>query len=540
MNPPATALLVSAAGNQGSPRGLCLRSIRTMRFRALAIWLLLAVPALARSAENGMAASPSAFVRAQADRAMHWHAWNDATLAEARAANKSVYVFIGSPLSELTRATINQTLANAKTVAWLNENFFCIFVDADTQPEVAAYAQNFINTVKQLGGWPVHLWLTPELQPYDGANYLPPSEEWGKPGFLKTARSALEAWTLDPARARALAAEAMAMMRPPVLGDGPKIDLKARLDSAAVAWLATVDPKYGGFGDLPKQPEPELIRYHLARDPAARTAALNAARVLVTSAVRDPGDGGFYRRASDEEGREPYRQKTLVDQARIALALLDAAAAAKDDQLRAAAYGALDFALKELRNPDGTFAAALDGTLDENADQAQRPNFVRVGTATSGAHGLFIAALQQTGEKRFTAMATQLAGKLRQEFAGPGQTLAHIAGFPTAATATDYAAVALAFRSLGEYALADRLVARANGLFFDAAPGLYLASTAKLPAGIAIRAPTLRESPSAEVLALFAAVDGKSAILIRRGLLASIQYDELPPGDVLLALATAH
>lgn len=501
--------------------------------------LLLGVVASATvgSAAEPLRDAPSAFLRAQAASPIRWQPWNEATLAQARASGRSIYVFIGSPLSELTRATISQTFTSEKTVAWLNENFFCILVDADTQPEVAAYAQHYIVSVKQLRGSPVHLWLTSDLQPYDGANYLPPSEEWGKAGFLKAARNALDTWTLDPARARALAAEAISMMRLPPLGAETKADLKAKLDRSAAAWIATLDSKNGGFGTAPKQPEPELIRFLLAPDPAARAAALNHARALVAGAVRDPVDGGFYRRAIDEEWKEPYRQKTLADQARIALALLDAADAAKDDKLRAAAFGALDFALKELRQPDGSFAAALDGTREENVDPAKRPAFVRVGTATTGTQGLLIAALQRTGEKRFTTLAAQLSGRLRERLAASGYTLEHIANFPASATAADYAAVALAFRTLKDAATADRLLARANELFFDATVGSYMASPVKLPPGIAVRAPASGETPSAETLALLAGADEQTAAPLRRALLSAIEYDEQPPGDVLLSLS---
>jgi len=496
--------------------------MRIMRFRSLTPWLLLIWPVLARPAEGGVAASSSAFVRAQAGSAVHWHAWNDATLAEARTVNRSVYVFIGSPLSELTRATIGQTFSSAKTVAWLNENFFCIFVDADAQPDLAAFAQHYIRSIKQLQGSPVHLWLTPELQPYDGANYLPPSEEWGKPGFLKAARSALDNWTGNPARARALAKEALDLMRVPPLGAGPKIDVAAKLDAAAKAWIATIDPVNGGFGSAPKEPESELIRFLLARGAAGRDAALNAARALVKGAAHDPADGGFYRRTIDEAWKEPYYQKTLTDQARIALALCDAAEAGKDDTLRAAAIGALDFALTKLRYSDGTFAAALDGTLEETADPAKRPDFVRVGWASTGAQGLLIAALQRSGEKRLAAIAVQLAARL-----------------PAPRTAADYAATALVFRSLKDNEKADHFLARGNELFFDPATGRYMATPAKLPSGIALRVPAIGDIPSPETLALLAGVDAGTAALLRRALLAAVEYDEQPPGEVLLGLAAA-
>jgi len=494
----------------------------TRRFPVL---LLLVATALSAADKSPLTDAPTAFVRAQAASAVHWQPWNDAVLAQAKQQTKSVYVFVGSPLSELTRATINQTFTSEKTVAWLNENFFCIFVDADAQPEVAAYAQHFITSVKQLKGSPVHLWLTPELKPYDGANYLPPSEEWGKAGFLKAARAALDTWKMEPARARALAEEALSMMKLPPLAPGeakPEV-IKARLDKAAAAWIATIDAKNGGFGSAPKLPEPELIRFLLGRDKAAQDAALNAARALVAGALRDPVDGGFYRRCIDEEWKEPYFQKTLADQARIALALFEAADVAKDDKLRAAGIGALDFVLKELKNPDGTFAAAFDGTLEENPDPAKRPKFVKVGSASNGAQGLLIAAFERAGEKRFTALEVRLAEKLESA--------------PVRAAPVDPVATALAFRALKDDAIAGKRLAQANELYFDPVTGVYLASLAKLPPGIAMRAPASGDTPSAEVLALLVGVDQKTADLIRRNLLAAIEYDELPPGDVLLGLS---
>ena len=508
-----------------------------MLFRALMLGTTLVATAFAAD-KSPLTNAPTAFLRQQAVSAVHWQSWTDAVLAQAKQQPKSVYVFVGSPLSELTRATINQTFTSEKTVAWLNENFFCIFVDADAQPEVAVYAQHFIATVKQLKGSPVHLWLIPDtLQPYDGANYLPPSEEWGKPGYLKAARSALDTWKAEPARARALATEALSMMRLPPLAE-TKLALKAKLDAAAAAWIATIDAKNGGFGSAPKLPEPELIRFLLTRDQAAQAAALNAARALVAGAAHDPVDGGFYRRCIDEEWKEPYYQKTLIDQARIALALFEAADVAKDGKLRAAGVGALDFVLKELRNPDGTFAAALDGTLEENADPAKRPKFVRVGSASSAALAQLVVALHRSGEKRLMPLAEKLA----EEFPNLDKTrhhfvLAHSGESGSPPTASDLLSSILVMRAMKDKDGLNETLKLANLAYLDAGAGVYMASLTELPMGIAARAPASGDTPSAEVLALLAGVDEKTAALIRRNLLSQIEYDELPPGDVLLGLS---
>lgn len=502
--------------------------------RFLSIGATLALAAFAADS-SPLASSSSEFVRAQATSGVKWHLWNEASLTQAKASGKSVYVFIGSPLSELTRATINQTFTSEKTVAWLNENFFCLFVDADAQPDVAALGQHFINSVKQLRGQPVHLWLTPDtLQPYDGANYLPPSEEWGKPGFLKAARAALDTWTVDPARARALATEALDMMRLPPVDTSADIDVAAKLDAAAKAWMAAADPVNGGFGTAPKLPEPEVIRFLLARkDWKEKRAGLKASIALVSGALRDPVDGGFYRRCIDEAWKEPYFQKTLIDQVRIALTIHDAFyenarflasssnAAAEfpvdHDKLYNAAIGALDFVLKELRNPDGTYAAALDGTLEENSDPARRPKFVKVGTASPGTLALLALALHQLSNPQ----RHEEFSRLREQL-----TKSH----------PSHPAVALLLSNIKDSGANSRLE-RFNELYFDPSTGAYMATPAQLPPGIAARVPASGETPSAEVLALLAGVDAKTADLIRRNLMHQIEYDELPPGDILLGLS---
>jgi hypothetical protein len=329
------------------------------------------------------------------------------------------------------------------------------------------------------------------------------------------------------------------MMKLPPLDPKSKVDIAAKLEAATKAWVAAVDAKNGGFGTAPKLPEPELIRFLLKRDKAAQDAALNAARALVTGAAHDPVDGGFYRRCIDDEWKEPYFQKTLADQARIALALFEAADVAKDAKLRTAGIGALDFVLKELKNSDGTFAAALDGTLEENPDPAKRPKFVKVGSARLLTKALLVEAIYRSKEERLIKAMFRLPGDLDLAVM---PTL--VFGLPSTPTAADLLSVArvfrlntVAFRAIRDAEAPNRLLTQANEFYFDSKAGTYMATQVELPMGIAVRTPASGDTPSAEVLALLAGVDEKTADLIRRNLLSQIEYDEQPPGDVLLGLS---
>lgn len=461
---------------------------------------------------------------------VNWRNWDEAGLTAARSAGKSVYVFVASDLSELSRTSEREIFGRAETVEWLNANFTCLRVDADAQPEVAAYAQHFINSARQLKGWPVHLWLTPDLQPYEGANYLPPTEEWGRPGFLKSARGALEAWTQDPARVRAMAEEAIAQMSaPPPAASGP-IDLEARLAKATAAWVAAADLKHGGFGAAPKHPEPELIRFLLTRGPEAKLAAIAAARAIVNGGLRDQ-DGGFFRRTIDAEWREPYRQKLLVDQARIALALYDAADAAQDDSLRAAADGALRWVFAALQKGEG-FASGWDGTAGDGTV---------VGTAPTVAEGFLLAALARSRDAALQSERTARVKRWSSRIGEEPISLAHAAGSSESATPADLLALSLGLASRERADATARLAVlrlqrHAHVRYLDSRTGQFMASPSQLPAGIAVRVPALPDPFSVEALGLMAVGPLEE---VRRALLAAIEYDELPSGAVLLGLSAA-
>ncbi len=335
----------------------------------LALFLLLGPGAGLLAAPPSAGASP--FIRSHADSLVNWQPWGDAAFARAKQEQKPVFLFIGSFTSELSRAMRLQTFAHGATAALLNQNFVCVLVDRDEHPELVALYQSYLSEVKQLTGQPLNLWLTPELLPYEGAAYLPPTEEWGKSSFLKIAQQAGSAWTTDAAGCRARAAEAVTQLAAATKAMAPAISepdkSKGPLAAAAAAWRVGFDAVNGGFTEPPKNPEPELLRFLLRQSPADREAALVTLRALVASPLRDPLDGGFFRYAIDARWRLPYAQKNLADQARIALALLDAAAGDEAKVFAAAARGALDYALARLAQPDGTFAAAEDATGEEFA-----------------------------------------------------------------------------------------------------------------------------------------------------------------------------
>jgi hypothetical protein len=327
-------------------------------------------PALPAPAADRLRAEASAFLQASAGSPVDWMPWGGEAMARAQREQKPVFLFVGSFDSELAGSMRRQSFGNPKTAEWLNQHFVCVIVDREERPDVAALFHAYLENIKQLSGWPLSVWLTPDFVPFEGATYLSPSEDWGAPGFLKLASEVEAAWRTQPAACRKRAADAAAQLAPPARSD-PHVwspaKTQERLAAAAAAWRSSFDAERGGFGDPPKQLEPELLRFLLLQSPADRDVALKTLRALAGSAVRDPLDGGFFRYATDAAWRIPYPQKTLRDQARIALAYLDAAQGPDAQAFGLCARGALDFALGRLGRPDGTFAATQDATGEEFA-----------------------------------------------------------------------------------------------------------------------------------------------------------------------------
>ena len=323
--------------------------------------LIASVLAAAAAGASPLAGAPSAYVRAHADSPVQWLTWGEAAWRQAQAQNKPIYVVVGTFTHELARAMREQSFAREENATLLNEGFVCVVVDRDERPDLAAFLQAYVGTVKQMQGWPLNVWLTPELKPFEGATYLPPSDEWGKEGFPNAVRRVLTAWQTDPEAQRAKADEALALLDAPVQGATPPVDakaLRALITENLDGWMAAFDAEHGGFGDPPRRLEPELLRFLLQSDrPEARDAAVKTARSIVGSPLRDPLDGGFFRSAGDTAWQQPNLQKMLGDQARIALAL----GASGDKGIQPAATGALRYALS-LGGAAVGFSAAEDGT----------------------------------------------------------------------------------------------------------------------------------------------------------------------------------
>ncbi|HEU5079727.1 MAG TPA: DUF255 domain-containing protein [Opitutaceae bacterium] len=324
----------------------------------------------ASHAAEGLRDEGSFFLRQHHDDAITWSNWGDAAFARAKRENKPIYLYVGATTSELSRAMQKQSFVNPQIIAALNHDFVSVMVDRDARPDLAALAQSFLQANKQLTGWPANLWITPALKPYDGATYLPPSEEWGKEGILNVVKRLTEEWKNAPESVASKANEAVSNTQAAEYFElGPEFteaNVKPLLEKAATAWLERYDATRGGFGEAPRFAEPELLRFLLRTPGPARDAAVATLQAIDRGALHDPIDGGFFHRTIDAAWEFPSFQKLLGDQARLSEAFLDAAQLTKNPAFTQAAREALDYALTQLASPTGGYIHAVDATAEES------------------------------------------------------------------------------------------------------------------------------------------------------------------------------
>jgi hypothetical protein len=256
----------------------------------------------------------------------------------------------------------------------LNQHFISIKVDREERPDVDRVYMTFVQATTGSGGWPMSVWLTPELKPFYGGTYFPPSSRWGRPGFAEVLTELSRVWREERPRIleaaeglterlrSATEAEPLAPfeIRPPKPVAGVEA-LTEGVDQFGQAF----DRRNGGFGDAPKFPRPSelffLLREHArTKDEDVKAIALETLRAMALGGMRDHIGGGFHRYSVDAAWRVPHFEKMLYDQAQLTLAYLDAAQASGEGFYASIAEDTLAYIRRDMTDSEGGFYSAED------------------------------------------------------------------------------------------------------------------------------------------------------------------------------------
>ena len=317
---------------------------------------------------NRLSHEKSPYLLQHAHNPVDWYPWGPDAFQKARAENKPIFLSIGYSTCHWCHVMERESFENDDIAALLNRDYVAIKVDREERPDVDRVYMTFVQATTGSGGWPMSIWLTPELKPFFGGTYFPPENRYGHPGFASVLQQIASAWQTDREQIVESAREAVAQLRQHVAFEAaaalPSVD-SAVLDSGFYVFRRTFDRQLGGFGGAPKFPRPSvlqlLMRYHARTGSAeALDMALLTLREMAKGGMHDQIGGGFHRYSVDERWFVPHFEKMLYDQAQLAIAYLEAFQATGDASYAAVARRTLDYVLRDMTDPAGGFYSAED------------------------------------------------------------------------------------------------------------------------------------------------------------------------------------
>ncbi|MGH2871750.1 MAG: thioredoxin domain-containing protein, partial [Solirubrobacteraceae bacterium] len=306
---------------------------------------------------NRLAGESSAYLLQHAQNPVDWHPWGEEALAKARASGRPLLVSIGYSACHWCHVMERESFEDAAIAALMNERFVCVKVDREERPDVDAVCMEACQTLTGQGGWPLNAFLTPEQQPFWAGTYFPPQPRHGMPSWRNVLDAIHDAWTQRPEQVTEQGARLTAALGGAGrLATGPIAP--ALLDDAVANVRAIYDPVNGGFGRAPKFPQASLIEFLLAQ--GEREMSLTTLRAMATGGIFDQVGGGFARYSVDATWTVPHFEKMLYDNALLARAYLHGFQVSGEPLLRETCERTLDWALREMRAPDGGFHSSLD------------------------------------------------------------------------------------------------------------------------------------------------------------------------------------
>jgi hypothetical protein len=316
---------------------------------------------------NRLARERSPYLLQHAANPVDWHAWNDEAFVRARREDKPIFLSIGYSTCHWCHVMEHESFENDTIAEFLNEHFVSIKVDREERPDVDRVYMSFVQATTGQGGWPMTVFLTPDLKPFFGGTYFPPASRFGRPGFLDLLGELARVWKEDRPRVDEAATELTERLRAVATGAQAESEVgePAALDVAVAQFQAAFDRRLGGFGQAPKFPRPSellfLLREHArsGSQPALQMATATL-RAMAVGGMRDHVGGGFHRYSVDAEWRVPHFEKMLYDQAQLALAYLEAAQATGEEFYGAVAEDTLHYVLRDMTSPEGGFYSAED------------------------------------------------------------------------------------------------------------------------------------------------------------------------------------
>ena len=313
---------------------------------------------------NHLAGERSAYLRQHAENPVDWYPWGEEAFAKAKKENKPVFLSIGYATCHWCHVMARESFESPAAAEILNRSFVSVKLDREERPDVDAVYMEACMALNGSGGWPLTLILTPEGEPFFAGTYLPRENRGRQLGLIPLLQAVEAKWRRDPGSLKKTAGDLTTYLRQEAPAGESRLD--PELPRRAFEQLRSVyDGEYGGFGSAPKFPAPQnllfLLRYaHVSGEKEARRMAERSLQQMARGGIYDQIGGGFCRYATDREWLVPHFEKTLYDNALLALCYTEAWQEGRFALYRRVAEETLDYCLRELSTQGGSFCSGQD------------------------------------------------------------------------------------------------------------------------------------------------------------------------------------
>jgi uncharacterized protein len=323
---------------------------------------------------NRLIQEKSPYLLQHAGNPVDWYPWGPEAFERARREDKPIFLSIGYSTCHWCHVMERESFENEQIADILNRNFVPIKVDREERPDVDRIYMQFVQASTGGGGWPMSVWLTPDLKPFFGGTYFPPDNRYGRPGFASVLEQLASAWRDQKAQIVQSSVDVVEQLEgfARVASGDARVEDASVLESGFFQFRRAFDSRLGGFGQAPKFPRPAVLNFLLryayhtgGREPAEM--ALVTLREMAKGGMHDQLGGGFHRYSVDDRWFVPHFEKMLYDQAQLAISYLEGYQVSGDESLAAAARDVFDYVLRDMTDKDGGFYSA------EDADSAVDP-----------------------------------------------------------------------------------------------------------------------------------------------------------------------
>lgn len=316
---------------------------------------------------NKLAYETSPYLLQHADNPVTWQPWGREALKQAQRENKPIFLSIGYSACHWCHVMEKESFADPDTADLMNRYFINIKVDREEHPDLDELYMHAVVALNGMGGWPLNVFLTPDLRPFFGGTYFPNDRRYGMPTFKEILQAIATLWQEERHKAYK-SAEGLTDHLRNILSNRPGAKNRlGRGDSENVIRLLenSFDSEYGGWGPAPKFPSPItlsfLLREFLQTDnPVLLTMVAKTLDAMAYGGIHDHIGGGFHRYSVDAYWRVPHFEKMLYDNAQLASVYVEAWQLTKNELYRMVAIDALDYLIRDMQHPEGGFYSSED------------------------------------------------------------------------------------------------------------------------------------------------------------------------------------